>query len=547
MGGTVVIGDFSPHTEYSPISNNPLVRRALAAVLVSVLVVRVASAAAEPYPQDLLVDGALGILIAQSAPRVCPELSVGTAGTPEFEFVRSAADEGNGLAPEDAPTAPAGLPEQIHLRSTTATYNRRYWFVLRDGQIYFKSNAEQTGIEQPWAPLPTPPCFAGDVRGISADDDEMIAIDSGRQIYTMDGALGDPALFNWTVRWGPIFWTGAGRTLPTGEKWSWSVSSPIEDVTFTDPAGNAHTVGSGKVSHIWQLSRRGQRLTYMDPWLPSDESYEMCGPHRGRLHSQAISASGSTVFVINRFGDMFTRLYDFDISGHNSFFLDYAYEDQAGVADPLIQIPAEPWTEQPKIPGRISSAISIAKRGTGSIHRTLRVEGRRSGRTGYWEKDVVRRGSRAWRFVPTGDPLAGRPLDNSASDTSGRRLGSNEDVAYEGEAGGIVIRIANFNVYCTPAELSVELADGNQVELTLHTTDDIRQSPRARGLDDEPRLVNGSIEAPQSVLDSRDPQIRAFVERYLTGGQFTPARIDATQAELSFPQQGWSLRLVSRP
>ena len=543
-----MIGDFSRRTEYnSPISNNPLVRTVLAVAMLSVLVVRVTSDTAEPYPQDLIVDGALGVLIAQSAPRICPELSAGTAGTPELEVVRSAADEGNGLAAGHPTTAPADLPEAIHLRSTTATFNRRYWFVLRDGQIYFKSNAEQTAIEQPWAPLPTPGCFAGDTRAISVDDDELIAIDSERQIFTMDGALGDPALFNWTVRWGPLFWTGGGRALPPGEKWSWSVSSPIEDVTFTDPAGNAHTVGSGKVSHIWQLSRRGQRLTYMDPWLPSDESYEMCAPHRGRLRSRAISASGSTVFVINRFGDMFTRLYDFDISGHNSFFLDYAYEDQRGLADPLIQIPAEPWKEQPKIPGRITSSISIAKRGTGSVHRTLRVEGRRGGRAGYWEKDVVRRGSRAWRFVATGDPLSGRPLANSGADTSGRGLGSSEDAVYEGEAGEITVRIANFNVYCTPARLRVELAGGTQVDLTLHTTDDVRQSPRARGLDNEPRLVNGSIEAPRSVLASRDRKVRAFVERYLTGGQFTPARIDATRAELSFPEQDWILGLVWGP
>ena len=29
---------------------------------------------------------------------------------------------------------------------------------------------------------------------------------------------------------------------------------------------------------------------------------------------------------------------------------------------------------------------------------------------------------------------------------------------------------------------------------------------------------------------------------YLTGGRFTPARIDATTDRLEFPQQGWALR-----
>ncbi len=518
--------------------------RALAAsiLLLSVLAVRVTAATAEPDPLTLIADGAQGVLVAQTEPRVCPELSMGTAGLPEDKSVRTGADRGNGLAPGDPTSAPATLPDQIYLRSITQTYNRRYWFVLDGGRIFYKSNAEQTEIEQPWAPLPTPPCFDGDVQGISADDDEMIAIDSERQIYTMDGALGDPALFNWTVRWGPAFWTGAGRTLPPGDVWSWSVSSPVEDGTFTDPAGNKHPVGAGKVSHVWLLGGGGQRFTYMDPWLPSDESYEMCGPRRGRFRSVAMSASGSSVFVINRFGDMYTRLYDFDISGPDSFFVTYSYEDQRGVADPAVQLPPERWRRQPKIPGRITSAISISKRGRGSIHRTLRVEGKRGDLTGYWEKDIVDRGRYAWHFHVTDEPLQGRHVRNPWANTSGRGLGASEDAAWLGGADGIRIQIANFNVHCSPAHFRVRLGDGTRIDLVLHTTDVIRQSPRARGLDENPRLIQGTIEAPSSVLESEQPAVRDFMATYLTGGRFTPARIDATTDRLEFPQQGWALR-----
>ncbi len=76
----------------------------------------------------------------------------------------------------------------------------------------------------------------------------------------------------------------------------------------------------------------------------------------------------------------------------------------------------------------------------------------------------------------------------------------------------------------------------------LHTTDVIRQSPRARGLDENPRLIQGTIEAPGSVLESEQPAVRDFMATYLTGGRFTPARIDATTDRLDFPQQGWALR-----
>ena len=115
-----------------------------------------------------------------------------------------------------------------------------------------------------WARLAVPACFDGDVQGISVDDDELIAIDSARHVFTMDGALRAPDLFDWTERWGPPFWTGAGRTLPPGDLWSWSVLSPAEDRTWTDAAGNQQPVGDEKVSHIWEVRGGGRRLVYMD-------------------------------------------------------------------------------------------------------------------------------------------------------------------------------------------------------------------------------------------------------------------------------------------
>jgi hypothetical protein len=451
-------------------------------VAAATLVVAVApgGAAAEQYPPDLVLDGLRGIIASQGSPRACPELTGGTAGLPEAATPgRYTKDRGNGLRPGDPTTAPRSLPHAVYLRSTTATYNRRYWFVLAHGHIYYRSNRDVTGIRQPWAPLPTPGCLDGRVKGISADDDEMIAIGRDRQVFTMDGALGDPSLFNWTVRWGPTFWTGPGRTLPKGMAWSWSVSSPLEDRTFTDPAGNQHPVGDAKVSHIWLLSHRGQWLTYMDPWLPDDQSYEMCGPERGRFRAVNMSASGSTVFVVNRFGDMFTRLYDFDISGPDSFFLRYSYYDQRGVSNPAIQLPPEPWTRQPKIPGPITSAISIEKVGAGSDHRILRVAGTHAGKPGFWQRDIASPRSAGWVFVRARGPLAGRRLANSRHNTS------------------------------------------------------------ARGLDTNPRFVQGTIEAGRRVLRSHDPVVRAFAARYLDG-RFTAVPIEATRRALRFPDQGWS-------
>ncbi len=499
-----------------------------------------AAAAGKPDPARLILDGFHGILVAQSEPRVCPELSGGTAGLPELTTPgRDLPDEGNGLAPGEPTTAPASLPRSIYLRSTRQTYNRRYWFALAGGHVYYKSNAEVTGIRQPWAPLPTPSCFDGAVTGISVDDDELIAIADQRQIFTMDGALGDPSYFDWTVRWGPAFWTGPGRRLPRGMTFSWSVSSPIEDGTFTDPAGNEHPVGDAKVSHVWLLSHHGQWLTYMDPWLPADESYEMCAPKRGRFRAVDMSASGSTEFVINRYGDMFTRLYDFDISGPDSFFVNYSYANQRGKADPAVQLPPEPWKQQPKIPGRITSAISIEKEGRGSIHRVLRVEGRRAGHTGYWQRDSAAPRAVGWRFVSTNAKLAGEPLADPQADTSARGLGPSEDRPYVRDARGSRAVIPNFNVYCSPARMTFHLGHGQRIKLRLHTNDEIRQTPRARGLDSDPREMQGTIQASRRILHSHNRRVRRFVARHLTG-RFTDAPIEATKRTLEFPTQGWT-------
>ncbi len=78
----------------------------------------------------------------------------------------------------------------------------------------------------------------------------------------------------------------------------------------------------------------------------------MCGPVRGRFKAVNLSASGSYVFVIGRHGDMLTRLYDFDIAGHDPIFFHYSYDDQSGKGDGApIQLPGAPWVRQPKIPG----------------------------------------------------------------------------------------------------------------------------------------------------------------------------------------------------
>lgn len=461
--------------------------------------------------QDV-TDPAGGAAIEQSCRALNPG---GTAGNPD-----QVPGEAGAPFPVSWPRAADGLlPDRVDLRTERESFNRLYEFATRGGEIYGRTR----GGSEPWRRLPLPLCFAGQVDSISLDDDEMIALDRTGRIFTMDNALKDATLFNWTSRWGNPVWLGPGFTLPDDRRaWSWSVISPLEDGTWTDPAGNRTAIGAGKVSHIWALRPGGQRLTFFDPWLPLDQSYEMCGPHRGRFRAVSLSASGSFVFVAGRRGDLFTRLYDFDIAGHNPVFFDYSYEDQGGAGDGApIQLPGARWVEQPKIPGTITSAISIHKVGAGAVHRILRVEGRKRGRTGFWQRDVAAPPAAGWEFHPTGVPLEGRRLRNPARDTSAGGLGASENRRYRMRAAGIRATLRNFNPYCSPARLRVREGGGLR-RLRLHTVDGLRQQPRARGLDATPRLQYGALEGPP--------------------GTFREVTVQATRTEVEIEELGWIFR-----
>lgn len=472
-------------------------------------------------------------------------------------------DVGNGLAADASSDAPADLPQQVYLRTDTESYNRRYQFVLRDGALWFKSNTAVTGIAQPWAAVPMPACLSGTVIGIAADDDELIAIRADGGIYGMDNALKDYKKFNWSSRWGPVFWTGPGYKLPPGYRaWTWTVISPSEDIHWTDSAGNTPTIAVAKVSHIWTLRGDGQRYTYNDPYLPGDSSYEMCGPQRGRYRGVNLSASGSTIFTVNRHGDLYTRNYDFDLAGVNNIpfnpYFSYSYEDQHGVADPAIQLPVANWLQQPKIPGAITQNISVHKLGVDMEHRILRVEGEdATGHTGYWQKDYQDMDASHWLFTRTDRPLRGTLLDNRPYDSSLDDAGPSEDVSFSRNMDQLAALAAHpqvggdddwagelpdFNFYCPPQTLRIWFAPDQQLDLILHTVDVSRQLPVARGLSDKPRNFSGDIEIPAdtlATLDTLPAKPRQFIALYLQDQRHTAVKLSGSSTRITIKDFGW--------
>jgi hypothetical protein len=460
------------------------------------------------------------------------------------------------------------LPDIVYLKTTTQSFNRLYYFAVLNGDVWVKPNVESTGVDGAWSKVVVPAALVGRVSEVSADDYGVVLFDrDGRLFWTMSGALGVPFAPAWTSNWGAPLASGPGFELPDGiQKWEYAVLTVQEDGYWVDRAGNQQRVGLGSVAHIWILQADRQRITFVDPILPSDLSYEMCGPLRGRFRSENLSASGSTTFVINRYGDMYTRLYDFDVSGADTLFFRYSYEDQKGQLVPAIQLPAPDWVVQPKIAGEITDRITVFKNGLGSDARVLRVEGRDSGgNTGFFEKPVAATGGADWVFHRTDLPIRGNALDNSPEDHSLTDLGPAEDVAYSRNLAAIgrlnpsldvasdadwAGELVDFNLYCSPAVFRVHVGQDASVDLILHTVDSIRQTPRARGLDSSPYALQGTIEVPQRLLNdlaSAPQKVRSFVSRYLGSRRFTPTSVSATSTGVTFGAPGWVFERKSAP
>ena len=442
------------------------------------------------------------------------------------------------------PKAPRNvhLPQRVTVRTPKATFNHSWSFALAKGRIYTMPATGTGG----WRAIRMPGCLAGTITAISADDQTLFAIGAHRRIYSMAQALNAPALWNWTSRWGTPLWLGEkGFTLPANTiSWSGSQLDRFQDKTWTDRAGHAQHI-YGEVTHIYALTGDGSHLTMMDPWLPLDYSYAVPTPHHGRFRSIAVSASGSEVFVINRLGDMYTRLYDFDMSGSNTAVLRYSYQDQRSLpAAPefglhllpnyaAIQLPAVGWVHQPKIPGVITSAISVNRTGAGSSARELRVEGRRAGRTGYWHKMVD---APRWRFTRTGGALSATPLSNPRRDTSAQTLSPPHGHTYTARTARYRAALGRFASDSDRTNLRLTFPGGATLPLVLHTVDGLRQTPRAAGLDDHARAYTGAVEVPIAVLHTlakSAPAVRSFVTSVLAGERFTKSTISATTHDIT--------------
>jgi hypothetical protein len=486
------------------------------------------------------------------------------------------------LGPHPAPTG------ETRLRIPSRSFNTLYQAAVQDGVLWTKRDGDvwkSKGKLPGWFTRPP-------VHQISMDDQYLVATDATGRLYTRgrDDLLGvsrnamcpkrrfylSPkckgqsfSLFQcargcdqWSDRWGHPLWSGGPQTLPPHTiAWALSSVSPVQDVYYDDAAGQRQYIGNGNCTTVFALNEPAgatgwkERITILDPWLPADYSYEIDLPEDGRFLAKNLSASGSTVFVINAFGDMFTRRWDFDMSGADHLFFPSDFEagqptnfpePKCGHASKFkVKLPAPGWVEQPKIkaaPGeviQVSDQISISKNDTpGCLDRTLRVAGTRNGVPGYWEKPldaaITTWTFQAWPVGPLDFLLQYSESDKS---TDPAALGPAEFSSYHMITGALEVHVDRFNPYLSPATITLTSA-GTSLATTLHHVDGLRLQPRARGIDGTVREMKGAIRVEAATLSPALAAASGLVEGW------NPVEIEVTTSALVLKRKAagdWTL------
>jgi hypothetical protein len=310
------------------------------------------------------------------------------------------------------------FPEAVYIKTRTQTFNTYHYYILKDGLIWYKNrNPEQEPRE--WAlffgtGLPSDTAGknikADYIAEISADADELAVLSrEGRFFrFCFDRIFSRPNNV-WLERQGWPLEEPLYMDLRTAKNIAWALGKRNNQVLYyEDPFGNQHHNGTQEIATTYVLLEDGQEICYADTGLPCDFSRNYLGPEEGRFKSAGLSASASTIFLINAAGEMYTRIADFDIIGCDPMFMKYTYipytsdlpgTDYYSNLTPWA-LPPEDWRKQPPIPLKgkagLTRFITILQNGQGNAARELRVAGyNEAGETGYWSKPIF---GGEWRF-----------------------------------------------------------------------------------------------------------------------------------------------------
>ena len=423
------------------------------------------------------------------------------------------------------------LPDKIYIKTLTQTFCKGFEFCLVDGRIYSKTpeNDNWELFLGKGLPFSKTKKFLSPKRivEIAADDDCLFAFDSNGKMYhcylrktTSETPMQWINVFGWPDK------VQLEQNDLVKNKRSWGMAVRRQEILwYEDIFENQHHYGTMGLETLYFLSENGQEIHFTDSGLPSDFSHSILLPERGSFIAKNISTSGSTIFLINEQGDMFTRLLDFDTVGSDPMFFKYTYnnEKQKFLGSDYRSnftpwgLPNEDWKKHPKIQltgkAKITSAITIFQNGKGNFAREMRVAGiSPEGKIGFYKKQL---NDKTWAFVEA--PLI---LDESLFlDTNSNpnlSYGKNNEISYSGkliidgkEIKDLQLKIPNFVM--SEGFCNLEFIYQNEkTVLTLHPVEMwtylVRYNP---GLDGTSKKFFVTAELPENFFSHiRNPEIK---------------------------------------
>jgi hypothetical protein len=433
------------------------------------------------------------------------------------------------------------FPEAIHIKTRTQTFNTYHYYLLHEGRIWYKSidpslePKEWIIFEKTGLPHSSKPGFhkTDAVMEISADADELVALsaEGGFYRYCFDTTISHP-INVWNDLQG---WPNEEQLFldrRTAKNLAWALGKRNAHVLYyEDPFGNQHHNGTMEIATTYVLLEDGQEICYVDTGLPGDFSRNYIGPERGTFKAVSLSASASTMFVINEAGEMYTRLADFDTIGCDPMWFKYTYIPYISNLPGTDYfsnlnewgLPAEDWRPQPPIPltgnAAITRHITILQNGQGNGARELRVAGfNEHGETGYWTKAIF---ADSWDFKTAPLYFLEKKLLSAAETEPGQSL----DKSFGGywwngnkRENDWTYEIPNFNILEGDCDLRVT-RNNEFCMLKLHPVEMWTYLKRdyLPGRDGPPKLFFVTLEIPENAFAGLSEEFTALLREKFGG------------------------------
>ena len=444
------------------------------------------------------------------------------------------------------------LPENVYLKNSQQGISYEYYYGLKDGKIWIKPNESAVHIKGEWklfngTGVPSGkdvPSFKQDDKIVefATDGTMIVAVSNSGRFYLWQPTLEENT--TWEEEIGAPF--SDALYLPENKAWSfgfsamrapWKRLTPMHDIVtyWEDIDGNKTQFGL--TATIYVVAPDGQKIYFTDTGLPATFNRAFTSPERGAFIIENMSAAASTIFVINETGKMYTRMIDAEIEGGGPA-LKFTYkrgkrtknDEIVPIMEAMRSLPLPDWREQEPIrealdnrmkQATITKNITILQTGEGNAARELRVQGRNNaGQYGYYFKKIF---DTSWNFKITNEHFRDEIIIKNylKEAPQGRKL----DKTYAGRleqifAPPLQVELVDFYYFSSPATLRVHVKD-KQFDMKFHTVDQWGMNAQEKGHPElvgnpagEPKLLQGTLEIPEALLNSNDPDIKETIDRY---------------------------------